>query len=175
MKKINCPLCHSVGVIFFHEPKKKTNIRPVHTPGGETHVGNYSIDFEGGGYDFSHAETCEKITKAFDKKSLLESYIDHPSMAKADRHSFEDYKNLFRIARIALKMEILRKEESWQYLCFLISEIRPSDSKYNKAFAKSPDEAFSLLKHRLLCGELIHVTNPPLQMVLGTMLSLKSV
>lgn len=175
MKRLNCPLCHSVEIINYIEPKMVTEVHPVHLLKGEIHVGNYTRTPQGGGYDWSHADTCPKITQAWDKKHLLQSYLFDPEILHCDHNSFEDYELALGVLGIGIGMGVVRNGGSWTNQCFLFSNIRESGSKYNRAVASNPDKAFALLKHRLLCGELIHVMSMPVQMIRGETLCFKCV
>lgn len=165
MEKINCPLCHSVGAITYSDSEIKTIVTPVHVPRGEMHVGNYKRLPNGGRYDWSHADVCPKLTKAFSKTSLLQSYVFNPKAWESDNNSFEDYENAFNLLGIGIHIQTLRNREkrSWYQCCFLFSKIVASDGQYNKAYGDTPEKAFLLLKHRLLCGELIWVLSSSLQ------------
>ena len=162
MKKINCPLCHSEFVISYTEPKPITNVYPSNIE-GEVSIGNYTTGFEGGGWNLSHANFCWALRHAFHKQDLLQSYVfDRPEIMRNDLYSYEEYNKVLASVGFELRMEVARNSEKkiWEHTCFIYSNLRRSNPRHNKATAIDPDNAFLLLKHRLLCGELIQFKYP---------------
>ena len=176
-KKIDCPLCHAIGVITCTEPELVTTVS-AHRRKEDVVVGGYTRDYEGGGMDYSHADVCPKLVKAFDKRALLGSYVYDPEFTREDSRSFEDWEQALLVCGIGIGMDAIRntKKKRWDSQCFLYSKVnKQSGLQYNKAEANNSEAAFALLKHRLLCGELIHITNPPVQIIPGEALRFQSV
>ncbi|MBP6856116.1 MAG: hypothetical protein KBC42_02770 [Candidatus Pacebacteria bacterium] len=156
-KSKDCPLCGKKNAIKLipYERKFRAN------PGPKGIIGNYKIMHSGGGYDYSHAESCPKLVHAYEKKYLLQFYVDgYSDVNRSDGLDFEDYEKFF--LQNNFKLEVICKRNSpsysqnkWTFEASLYFFGEPFDVVHLVSEGKEPERAFEKLKHRLLCGDLI--------------------
>lgn len=162
----DCPLCGEKDAIKCVPIATRT--RTIPAPKGT--VGNYHIEHSGGGYDYSHALVCKELKNAFKKEALLEFYTQGSSgFTYADLHSYEDYQDFFARNGFDLKVDCKRKEGTfskmnWYFEAYLAPRL--SNEKYLISEGKIPEVAFGILIYRLLCGDLIKISeNEALQLI----------
>ncbi|MBP6904688.1 MAG: hypothetical protein KBB91_01360 [Candidatus Pacebacteria bacterium] len=160
MKKIDCPLCGSKDVITYTNPELVTDVKPVHVVSGDIHVGNYEQRYQGGGYDWSHAHVCPNLEGTFDKVGLLQFHtLGQPEVLRSDLHSIEDYESaIWKQLSLSLRIGIGRRKGDldnmeWFYNAHLSNGA--TEIPQLETIAKDPDSAFNLLRHRILCGEIV--------------------
>ena len=88
-KQISCPLCHEENAIFQTSFKQVTNVRPAE----EGVIGNVSLDWSGGQWDYSHAKKCPSLQYVIRKENLLAYHVHGyptPSVL-SDLLSIDDY------------------------------------------------------------------------------------
>lgn len=164
MKKTDCPLCNAAGVIVYNEPETVTNVHPVHHSLGAVHVGNYTQGFQGGGYDWSHAEVCPLLSQAHDKKGLLAFYVGSPEILVSDFFIIDDYEEA--VSEVDLQLEVIMKRageknnKKWLYIAY----ISWLNNRLLETTSSDPDTAFAFLKHRLRCGDIIHAKGKRFQL-----------
>jgi hypothetical protein len=154
MNTKDCPLCGAKDAIPYHPPQQVTRVGRARVILPNINIGA-CLAYEGGGYDFSHAQECTKLVGVFDKELLLEYFVmdGHPRLRKSDTRTFEAYQQTLSECGFAIKYELLRNVTGWSVCMFIDSTICP-ESKHLATIAKNAEEAFDRLKHRLLCGEI---------------------
>lgn len=160
MKKIDCPLCGAKDAITYTEPEIFTDF----TPGPAGIIGNSKMGFLGGGYDWSHANACPKLQKVKYPKELLEYFVTgEPEMVHSDFLTFEDYNHFLRLDGFEIIPSIIRENDNWMYK-MRIKPLVMEKGPFLVTKAKDPDRAFSLLRHRLICGEIIEIGKSQFQL-----------
>lgn len=157
-KSKDCPLCGKKNAIK-PIPYKKTFSA---NPGPKGVVGNYRIGHEGGGYDYSHAESCPKLVHAYEKEYLLKFYVDgYSNVTCSDMLNFEDYEKFFHKKGFKLEVKCKTKKQSfssdseWYCEASLSPIVSLNDMYCLVSVGKEPARAFEILRHRLICGDII--------------------
>jgi hypothetical protein len=175
-EKIDCPLCQAKGAITYTKPTMVTHVRPTYARKNQTVIGNYTRGYEGGGHDLSHAQKCPKLKYVVDKKGLLNYHLFGEG-SHSDFLFYEDYQRILKDAGFGLTLEVFRQKRNsggegplvdkneWRFRMFIHSVIASTQRRYLVTEANSPEKAFDLIRHRLLCGEVITHTNPGMQLV----------
>ncbi len=175
-KNLDCPLCRAKGVIVYTKPKMVTHARPVHSRKNQIVVGNFSTGYEGGGYDLSHAKKCPKLYYVVDKEGLLKYHLFGEG-SNSDFLFYEDYQSILKTGLFKIEVEMFRKESTfggdgplmdkneWRFRMFIRSAISSRKNRYLETESDTPEKVFDLLRHRLLCGEVIYHTRPGMQLI----------
>lgn len=142
MKNIACPLCGEPAAIHYVDS---------HSP--------IDGDIPDRVKDFSHANVCPGLAKATAKEDLLRFYVQREKLdvIRTDMFSYQDYEEFFRSYGFGIKIKPFFKVSASQ------SILVPSAYLYVMGYTTfyllteglSNEMAFNLLRHRLLCGDVI--------------------
>lgn len=153
-----------------HELPSERTFEAGHSEGafGSKPLGDYTIGIEGGGYDYSHAETCSRLTDVIEKKELLKSYLGHSNLTKADFCGYHDYEKLLSSIGVSIKKRNVRKVgkygSSWKVQLSLLFK-GALIANFKSVAEDTMERAFSELRHRLLCGEVLQFNNERWQVI----------
>lgn len=150
-KQISCPLCGEENAIFQSSFEQVTNVRPAE----KGVIGNVSLDWIGGQWDYSHAKKCPVLQLANRKEDLLAYHVHGyptPSVL-SDLLSIDDYNEQLKQWELEIGNSSKRVEGAWEYTVF-IKERYGLERKDLFTKAGDYDTAFKYLRHRLLCGEI---------------------
>lgn len=152
MTNLDCPLCGEKQAIVY----VSSNREIIMNPGPEGLLGNYHFEYTGGNYDYSHSHKCSFLVNAFQKESLLMYFIEKENLPVilADSLSFDDYQENFKNLFLEIIVKLIRKGLSWRTEMYLKLEKDHQGEKYFLTEAANPEKAFSLFRHRILCGEV---------------------
>jgi hypothetical protein len=107
-----------------------------------------------------------KVTK---KEDLLAVYLEQCEIIHSDFATFSDYQKMFEKIGVTIKVnnepvKLLGGSEQWKTRMYLKYQKKRIKS-VPKAEGYNPEGAFSNLRHKLLCGEIIDVAGVSWQVV----------
>lgn len=162
-KKFDCPLCGKKNAITQSAQQQETVSGADQGGKGTKRIlGNYTMHWTGGKYDYSHAKACKKLRGVAKPKDLLAHYLGTSVVTYSDLASYEDYVRLLKGIGVHIRTTnknaktILGKR--WHVHMTLVHKGKRIPN-FPDAVALKPEDAFSVLRHRLLCGEIIIVGN----------------
>lgn len=162
-QRFDCPLCGEKDIIIRSAIRQVTEAgRDQGGRGLKRVLGNYSTALVGGGYDYSHAEACPQLVQVKEKKDLLAYYLGTNNSIRADFAKLKDYQDILKQIEVAIDNKNVSRDtvtgKQWfvhMFLTYQGKEIK----EFPAAVARTVDEAFNALRHKLLCGEVISVSN----------------
>lgn len=168
-QKFDCPLCGKSDVITRSATHEETKAGPDQGGKGLKRVlGNYTMATVGGEYDYSHADACPNLKQVIEKKDLLAYYLGTNNCINSDLATFDEYEEMFKEIGVVIDSKNISQKTSigkqWVVSMFLTykgKEIK----EFPAAVARTIEEAFSALRHKILCGEVIPVKNKKWQAV----------
>ena len=156
MKNLDCPLCGKKQAITHKNSGWELIVNP-----DPKYVGGYSLKEIRVKYNYSHASECPVLKKVFLKKSLLIYHVKKACLPidYSDLFSFDNYQRGFKALGFKIKSETFRKGLTWRTKMFITipivgDEHDTTTERFLTTEAKSPEIAFSLLRFRLVCGEV---------------------
>lgn len=171
LKKLDCPFCGEKKVVS--EQSSHVIVSPGHTANtyDDPVLGDYTQGFKGGGFDYSHANNCLDLDEVIDKEGLLRSYLNHTIAMHTDFFEYRDYQKILRTIGVSIHKKnapsIKIFGNSWGIQLLLVYNSLPIQS-VKPVIANTTEEAFNILRHRLLCGQIIQIGKKRWQLVSST-------